>query len=115
MDGLIHVSDIAWDKQNPDPNTLFKKGEEVECLVLAIDKESEKFSLGIKQLSDDPWRSVAERFRPYTRVKGKVTKVADFGVFLEIEPGIEGLLHISEMELEGKPSKDKLKTKKQPH
>lgn len=110
VDGLIHVSDIAWDKQNPDPNTLFKKGDEVECLVLAIDKSAEKFSLGIKQLSDDPWRSVAERYPMYSRVKGKVTKVADFGVFLEIESGVEGLLHISELELEGKTTKDKLKS-----
>lgn len=111
VDGLIHVSDIAWDKQNPDPNTMFKKGDEVECIVLAIDKAAEKFSLGIKQLSDDPWRSVAERYPLYSRVKGKVTKVADFGVFLEIENGVEGLLHISELEnIEGKTSKEKLKS-----
>jgi len=109
VDGLIHVSDISWENKSVDPNTMFKKGDEVECLVLSIDKAAEKFSLGIKQLSDDPWRSVAERFAPGTRVKGKVTKVADFGIFLEVENGVEGLLHVSELDGDGKP-KDKLKT-----
>lgn len=110
VDGLIHVSDLTWDKQTPDPNTLFNKGEEVECIVLTIDKAAEKFSLGIKQLSDDPWRTVADKYPHNTRVNGKVVKVADFGVFLEVEPGIEGLLHVSEIEAEGKSQKEKLKS-----
>jgi len=109
VDGLIHVSDISWDNKNIDPNTYFTKGDELDCIVLSIDKEAEKFSLGIKQLSDDPWRAVADRFPSGTRVTGKVTKIADFGVFLEIEPGVEGLLHVSELEAEGK-GKEKLKT-----
>lgn len=109
VDGLVHVSDISWENKAIDPNTAFKKGDEIECIVLSIDKAAEKFSLGIKQLSSDPWRAVAEKYSYGTRVKGKVTKVADFGIFLEIEPGVEGLLHVSELEGEGKP-KDKLKT-----
>lgn len=108
IDGLVHVSDVTWDNKPIDPNTHFKKGEELECVVLSIDKAAEKFSLGIKQLSDDPWRVVAEKFPAGSKVKGKVTKIADFGLFLEIEPGVEGLLHVSELEGEGKP-KDKLK------
>ncbi len=110
VDGLIHISDLSWEKQNPDPNTLYKKGDEVDCMVLAIDKTAEKFSLGIKQMSNDPWHSVAERYPTHTRVIGKVTKVADFGVFLEVEPGVEGLLHVSELDLAGKSTKEKLKS-----
>ena len=109
IDGLVHVSDVTWDNKPIDPNTHFKKGEELECVVLSIDKAAEKFSLGIKQLGDDPWRVVAEKYPAGTKVKGKVTKIADFGLFLEVEPGVEGLLHVSELEGEGKP-KDKLKT-----
>lgn len=109
VDGLVHVSDISWENKSVDPNTMFKKGDEIECMVLSIDKAAEKFSLGIKQLTNDPWRSVAEKYPPGSRVKGKVTKVADFGIFLEIETGVEGLLHVSELEGEGKP-KDKLKS-----
>jgi small subunit ribosomal protein S1 len=108
VDGLVHVSDLNWDKQTVDPNTLYKKGDEIDCVVLSIDKAAEKFSLGVKQLSDDPWREVADRFRAGTRVKGKITKTADFGVFVEVEPGVEGLIHISELEGEGAP-KDRLK------
>jgi small subunit ribosomal protein S1 len=108
VDGLIHVSDISWENKTVDPNAMFKKGDEIDCVVLSIDKSAEKFSLGIKQLSDDPWKSVADRFTPGTKVKGKVSKVADFGIFLEIEPGVEGLLHVSELDGDGKP-KDKLK------
>ncbi len=108
VDGLVHVSDISWENKAVDPNTMFKKGDEIECMVLSIDKAAEKFSLGIKQLSNDPWRVVADKYPPGSKVKGKVTKVADFGVFLEVEQGVEGLLHVSELEGEGKP-KDKLK------
>jgi len=109
VDGLIHVSDISWENKNVDPNTAFKKGDEVDCMVLSIDKSAEKFSLGIKQLSEDPWRSVADRYPSGTKVKGKVTKVAEFGIFLEVENGVEGLLHVSELDGDLKP-KDKLKT-----
>lgn len=108
IDGLVHISDMSWDNKTIDPNTAFKKGDELECVVLSIDKTAEKFSLGIKQLSDDPWRTIAEQYPPGTRIKGKVTKSADFGLFLEVAPGVEGLLHVSELEGEGKP-KDKIK------
>jgi small subunit ribosomal protein S1 len=109
VDGLVHVSDLSWENKAIDPNTAFKKGDEIECVVLSIDKSAEKFSLGVKQLSADPWRAVAEKYPAGSRVKGKVTKIADFGLFLEIEPGVEGLLHVSELEGEGKP-KDRLKS-----
>lgn len=109
LDGLIHVSDIAWENKTPDPNGMFKKGDEVQCVVLSIDKQAEKFSLGIKQLTEDPWKAVADRYPNGTRVKGKVTKIADFGVFVEVEAGVEGLIHVSELEGDQKP-KDRLKT-----
>ncbi|MCB0405021.1 MAG: 30S ribosomal protein S1 [Bdellovibrionales bacterium] len=108
IDGLVHVSDISWENKGVNPAEMFKKGDEIECVVLSIDKEAEKFSLGIKQMSSDPWQIVADKYRPGTRVNGKVTKVADFGVFIEIEEGVEGLLHASELAGEGKP-KDRLK------
>ena len=108
VDGLVHVSDISWDSKPVDPNTMFKKGDEVECMVLSIDKAAEKFSLGIKQLGDDPWAAVAQKYAPGTRVKGKVTKIAEFGLFVQVEENIEGLLHASELEGEGKP-KDRIK------
>jgi len=114
IDGLVHVSDISWENKAVDPNTAFKKGDEVECVVLSIDKAAEKFSLGIKQLSNDPWRAVAEKYPAGTRTKAKVTKVADFGLFMEIEQGVEGLLHASELDGEGKP-KDRLKAYPEGH
>jgi small subunit ribosomal protein S1 len=97
IDGLVHVSDISWTKHIKHPGDLYKKGDEVEACVLNIDVENERFSLGIKQLSPDPWDTLSERSPVGSRVKGKVTKVTDFGAFVEIEPGIEGLVHVSEM------------------
>ena len=97
IDGLVHVSDISWTKHVKHPGDLYKKGDEVEAVVLNIDVENERFSLGIKQLQQDPWDTLSERSPVGSRVKGKVTKVTDFGAFVEIEPGIEGLVHVSEM------------------
>src|SRR3954463_2315092 len=97
VDGLVHVSDISWTQRIKHPGELYKKGDEVEAVVLNIDVENEGFSLGIKQLPKDPWETLSERQPVGTRVKGKVTKVADFGAFVEIEPGIEGLVHVSEL------------------
>lgn len=108
IDGLVHISDMSWESKEIDPNKDFEKGQEVECVVLSIDKDSEKFSLGIKQLQSDPWKAVADLYPTGKPVKGKVTKVADFGLFLEIENGVEGLLHVSELTTDGK-GKDKLK------
>jgi small subunit ribosomal protein S1 len=97
IDGLVHVSDLSWTKHVKHPNELFKKGDEVEAVVLNIDVENERFSLGIKQLQQDPWDTLSERTPVGSRVMGKVTKVADFGAFVEIEEGIEGLVHVSEL------------------
>ena len=97
VDGLVHVSDISWTVRIKHPGEMFKKGDEVEAVVLNIDVENERFSLGIKQLQPDPWETLSERTPVGSRVKGKVTKVTDFGAFVEIEPGIEGLVHVSEL------------------
>ena len=97
IDGLVHVSDISWTHRVKHPSELYKKGDVVEAVVLHIDVENERFSLGIKQLHPDPWETLAERYPVGSRVQGKVTKVTDFGAFVEIEPGIEGLVHVSEM------------------
>jgi small subunit ribosomal protein S1 len=100
VDGLVHVSDISWTQRIKHPGELYKKGDIVEAVVLNIDVENERFSLGIKQLSQDPWDTLSERLPVGSRVKGKVTKVTDFGGFVEIEPGIEGLVHVSEIKEE---------------
>ncbi|AKU91534.1 30S ribosomal protein S1 [Vulgatibacter incomptus] len=97
IDGLVHVSDISWTQRIKHPGEIFKKGDEVEAVVLNIDVENERFSLGIKQLHQDPWDTLAERSPIGSVVKGKVTKVTDFGAFVEIEEGIEGLVHVSEL------------------
>jgi len=97
IDGLVHVSDISWTERIKHPGEKFKKGDVVEAVVLNIDVENERFSLGIKQLAADPWTTLAERHPVGSKLKGKVTKVTDFGAFVELEPGIEGLVHVSEM------------------
>jgi small subunit ribosomal protein S1 len=97
IDGLVHVSDISWTERIKHPGEKFKKGDVVEAVVLNIDVENERFSLGIKQAQPDPWTTLAERHPVGSRVKGRVTKVTDFGAFVEIEPGIEGLVHVYEM------------------
>jgi small subunit ribosomal protein S1 len=97
IDGLVHISDISYTRRIKHPSELYKKGQEVRAKVLKIDKENERFSLGIKQLSTDPWDEIPERYKPGTRVTGTVTNVTDFGVFLQLEEGIEGLIHISEI------------------
>jgi len=97
IDGLVHVSDISWTQRIKHPGDLFKKGDEVEAVVLNIDVENERFSLGIKQLHPDPWTELPTKYPIGSRVKGKVTKVADFGAFVVNEPGIEGVVHVSEL------------------
>ncbi|RMG14965.1 MAG: S1 RNA-binding domain-containing protein, partial [Deltaproteobacteria bacterium] len=97
IDGLVHVSDMSWTHRVKHPSEMFSKGDVVEAVVLHIDVENERFSLGIKQLHPDPWETLPERYPVGSRVTGKVTKITDFGAFVEIEPGIEGLVHISEM------------------
>lgn len=97
IDGLIHVSDISWTKKFNHPSEKFNKGDSVRSVVLAIDKENEKFSLGIKQLERDPWDNIKSRYRVGQAVDGAVTKLTDFGAFVELEEGIEGLIYVSEI------------------
>jgi len=97
IDGLVHISDLSWTHKIKHPSEIYKKGEEIEAVVLNIDEDSNKFSLGIKQLEKDPWDEIPDRYRLGDVVRGAVTNVTDFGVFLEIEKGIEGLIHISEL------------------
>jgi small subunit ribosomal protein S1 len=106
IDGLVHISDLSWTKKIRHPSEVCKKGDEIEATVLGIDVENERVSLGVKQLAADPWSTVAERYPLNTRIHGKVSSVADFGVFVEIEEGIEGLIHISQLSNErvDKPS-----------
>jgi small subunit ribosomal protein S1 len=100
VDGLVHVSEISWTKKIKHPGELYKKGQDVEAVVLNIDRKNERFSLGIKQLTPDPWKDVARRYRKGEVVTGKVTNVTDFGAFVELEEGIEGLVHVSEISRE---------------
>jgi small subunit ribosomal protein S1 len=97
IDGLVHISDISWTQRIKHPGELYKKGQTVQAVVLNIDKENERFSLGIKQIHEDPWETIPDRYPPGAKVQGKVTSVTDFGVFLEIEEGIEGMIHVSEL------------------
>jgi len=100
IDGLVHVSDLHWTKRVKHPSELYGKGDEVEAVVLGIDVNNERISLGIKQLAEDPWARVPRVYRVGTRVRGKVTSVTDFGVFVEIEEGVEGLIHVSQLSTE---------------
>ncbi|MCP3923979.1 MAG: 30S ribosomal protein S1 [Desulfobacterales bacterium] len=104
IDGLVHISDISWTKRIKHPSEVYKKGDLVQAVVLDIDKKSERFSLGIKQTQPDPWKSVEERYTVGKEITGIVTNITDFGVFVELEEGIEGLVHVSEI------SKEKIKT-----
>jgi len=104
IDGLVHISDLSWTKRIKHPSELYKKGEELQAIVLNIDKENERFSLGVKQLNADPWEEIPKRYPVGSSVVGTVTNVTDFGLFVEIEEGIEGLVHVSEI------SKEKIKT-----
>ena len=96
VDGLLHVGDIAWGRIN-NPADVLSVGQEIEAKVLKIDPERRRISLGMKQLQPDPWHSVAEKYKTGDRVRSTVTRVAEFGAFVELEPGIEGLIHVSEM------------------
>jgi len=100
IDGLVHISDISWTKRIKHPSEVYKKGDTAQAKVLDIDKENERFSLGIKQLQEDPWKTVAERYEVGKEITGTVTNVTDFGVFVELEEGIEGLVHVSEISTE---------------
>ncbi|MCZ6800684.1 MAG: 30S ribosomal protein S1 [Nitrospirae bacterium] len=102
IDGLIHISDMSWTKHIKHPSELFKKGQRVEAIILRIDKEKERLSLGYKQLSNDPWETdIPTRYQVGTSTEGVISKIADFGIFVELEGGVEGLIHISEAGEEG--------------
>jgi small subunit ribosomal protein S1 len=97
IDGLVHISDISWTKRFKHPSELFKKGQVVQAKVLYIDKENERFSLSIKDLTPNPWQTIDQRFPVGSVVSGPITNITDFGLFVEVEEGIEGLIHISEL------------------
>ena len=97
IDGLVHISDLSWSPKVTHPQELFEKGDEVEAMVLHIDPDKERFSLGIKQLESDPWEDIDRRFPIGNVIEGKVTKLLDFGAIVELDPLIEGLIHISEL------------------
>jgi small subunit ribosomal protein S1 len=100
IDGLVHVSDMSWTKRIKHPGDVYEKGSLVTAVVLKVDVENERLSLGIKQLEPDPWSLAPGKYRPGTLVTGKVTSLTDFGVFVELEEGIEGLIHVSELSRE---------------
>jgi small subunit ribosomal protein S1 len=104
IDGLIHVSDLSWTERIKHPTEKYTKGQTIQAVVLKIDRENERFSLGIKQLEPDPWQAAIEKYPLGTKVSGKITNVTDFGIFVELEEGIEGLVHVSEI------SKEKVNT-----
>jgi len=98
IDGMLHVSDMSWTRKISHPSEMLKKGEDVQCVVLAVDEEKMRVSLGLKQLTEDPWlRIIPEHYLPGQIVQGKVTKLTNFGAFVELEDDLEGLLHISEL------------------
>ncbi len=100
IDGLVHISDLHWTKKVKHPSELYKKGDDVEAVVLAIDVDNERISLGVKQLAEDPWNRVPARYPIGSKIQGTVTSVTDFGVFVEIEEGLEGLIHVSQLSTE---------------
>jgi small subunit ribosomal protein S1 len=100
IDGLVHVSDMSWTQKIKHPSEVYQKGDEVEAVVLNIDVENERFSLGIKQLVEDPWESLPHRMPPGHVTAATITKLTDFGAFAEVEEGIEGLIHISELSVD---------------
>jgi small subunit ribosomal protein S1 len=98
IDGLLHISDMSWTRKIGHPNEILEKNQRLSCQVLNVDQDRKRIALGLKQLKDDPWESdIPARYEPGDVVKGKVTKLTNFGVFVELEPGLEGLLHISEL------------------
>jgi len=97
IDGMIHVSDLSWTRKINHPSEVFKKADEVEAVVIDIDKVNQRISLGIKQLSDDPWKTIDQKYKIGDLVKGKVTKLASFGAFVQLQDDIDGLVHISQL------------------
>src|SRR6202022_1563977 len=97
VEGLVHVSEMSWTRRVRHPSKLVNVGDTVEVMVLEVNKATKRISLGMKQVESDPWATIQERYQPGMRVQGKVRNLTDFGAFVELEPGVDGLLHISEM------------------
>src|ERR1035438_736835 len=97
LDGLLHVTDMSWGRAN-HPSDVVQVGEEVDLLVLKFDREKERVALGLKQLYPDPWHDADQKYPVGTHIKGKVVNVTDYGAFVELEPGVEGLVHVSEID-----------------
>ncbi|MCC5829147.1 MAG: 30S ribosomal protein S1 [Phycisphaeraceae bacterium] len=98
IDGLLHVSDLSWTRKLTHPNEMLKKGDQLKCVVLEVDQDKQRVSLGLRQMSEDPWlEAIPTHYQPGMIVRGKVTKITNFGVFVELEEDLEGLLHISEL------------------
>jgi small subunit ribosomal protein S1 len=97
VDGLLHISDMSWTRNIGHPSELLKKGQPIETQILNVDRENKRISLGLKQIQPDPWDSVAQRYPMGSRITGRVVRLTDFGAFVELEPGVDGLLHISQM------------------
>jgi small subunit ribosomal protein S1 len=100
IDGLVHISDLHWTKKVKHPSELYKKGDDIEAVVLGVDVENERVSLGIKQLGSDPWATLPERYPIGAKIRGPITSITDFGVFVQLEEGIEGLVHVSQISSE---------------
>lgn len=107
VDGLIHISDLSWTKKVNHPKEILKKGQTVKAKVLYVDAENQRISLGLKQMKEDPWSELVKKYSPGTRCEGKIVKITDFGMFVELEQEVEGLLHNSEIRI----SKDKISEK----
>lgn len=97
VEGLVHVSDLSWTKKVANPNEVVKKGDQIECIILSVDIESKKITLGLKQLSDNPWTAFEKIHPPGSPIKGTIIKTTAFGAFVEIEGGLEGLIHVTEL------------------
>src|SRR4029453_12690140 len=97
VEGLLHISDMSWTRNIGHPSELLKKGQPVETQILNVDRDNKRISLGLKQIQPDPWETVSQRYPMGSRVTGKVVRLTDFGAFVELEPGVDGLLHISQM------------------
>jgi small subunit ribosomal protein S1 len=97
VDGLLHISDMSWTRNIGHPSEILKKGQSIDTQILNVDRDSKRISLGLKQIQPDPWESVSQRYPMGSRVTGKIVRLTDFGAFVELEPGVDGLLHVSQM------------------
>src|SRR5436190_621464 len=98
VEGLIHVSEMSWSKRVKHPSKILNVGDSVDAMVLGVDPEARRISLGLKQVETDPWHELTEKYPVGTRIEGKVTRMTNFGAFIELDEGIEGLIHVSEFD-----------------